>query len=413
VRGVGKHPALSVAADMLPLSIYQRLYERVGSFQGDVVPLHIGDTCLAPPADARLGALGFATEGQLELYRYAPPSGDVALVEGLVAKLRARNQLGFVGPANVQISCGATHALSASMRALLDPGQEILLLSPYWPLIRGIALSVSAQPVEVPFSHRLLAEPGVDPEALLEERITPRTAAIYLCNPNNPDGKVYDHDELAAVARVAERHHLWVLADEAYEYFVYDGRQHLSIAGLPGMAGRTLTAFTFSKSYAQAGLRVGYVVGPEDAVAAVRKMVNHTVYGVPRAMQRAALAALDTGEPFLAEARQRYQAARDLALARVQAPCVAPQGGTYLFLDLGQWVGDDDCALIAEDGPSVLERIAEAGVLLSPGMAFGQGFSRWARLCFISVTEQRLVEGIDRLNRVLAELAGAGGRRRG
>jgi aspartate/methionine/tyrosine aminotransferase len=406
VGWLGKHPSLSEAADALPLSIFQRLYERLARFPGqEVVPLHIGDTCLAPPAPARLGNLGFAADGQVDLYRYAPPAGDAALVEALVAKLRAGG-LPFASPESVQITCGATHALSTSLRAILDPGDEILLLSPYWPLIRGIALSVSARPVDVPFSHVLLSQPGADPEALLDARVGPRTRALYMCNPNNPDGKVYTHEELSAVARVAERHHLWVVADEAYEHFVYDGRKHVSIASLPGMAGRTLTVYTFSKSFAQAGLRVGYVCGPEDAVAAVRKMVNHTVYGVPRAMQRAALAALNGGEGFLREARERYQAARDLALARVQAPCTSPQGGTYLFLDLSEWIGAaDGCALISLDGPSVLERLAEAGVLLAPGSSFGEGYGRWARLCFSAVPEPLLVEGIERLNRVLAAMA--------
>jgi aspartate/methionine/tyrosine aminotransferase len=404
---LGKHPSLSTAADALPLSIFQRLYERLARFPGgEVVPLHIGDTCLAPPVPARLGNLGFGSDGQVDLYRYAPPAGDGALVEALVAKLRAENRLAFAAADSVQITCGATHALSTSLRAILDPGDEILLLSPYWPLIRGIALSVSARPVDLPFSQRLLREPGLDPEALIEERVGPRTRALYMCNPNNPDGKVYSEAELAAIARVAERHGLWVLSDEAYEHFVYDGRRHVSIASLPGMAARTLTVFTFSKSFAQAGLRVGYVCGPVDAVAAVRKMVNHTVYGVPRAMQAAALAALTGGRGFLDEARQRYQAARDLALSKVAAPCVAPQGGTYLFLDLGEWIGEgDSCALISLDGPSVLERLAEAGVLLAPGSSFGEGCGRWARLCFSAVPEPLLVEGIERMNRVLAAMA--------
>lgn len=411
---LGKHPSLSTAADALPLSIFQRLYERLGRFPGgEVVPLHIGDTYLPPPAPARLGALGFTEDAQVDLYRYAPPAGDAALVEALVAKLRRYNGLSFASAENVQITCGATHALSTSLRAILDPGDEIVLLSPYWPLIRGIALSISVRPVELPFSHRLLGQPGADPEALLESRIGPRTRALYMCNPNNPDGKVYSHEELAAIARVAERHHLWVIADEAYEHFVYDGRSHLSIASLPGMAARTLTVFTFSKSFAQAGLRVGYVVGPNDAIAAVRKMVNHTVYGVPRAMQRAALAAIEDSDGFLADVRQRYQAARDLALSLVQAPCTCPQGSTYLFLDLGEWIGAaDGCALISLDGPSVLERLAEAGVLLAPGMAFGEGYARWARLCFTAVPQKLLVEGIERLNRVLAGVS-SGARRSG
>jgi aspartate/methionine/tyrosine aminotransferase len=403
---LAKHPALSVAADALPLSIFARLYERLARFEGDVVPFHIGDTYLAPPEGSRLGSLGFSAGNEPALYQYSSPVGDPLLVEALVDKVRARNAMTFAEARNVQLTCGATHALSCSMRAVMDPGDEMLLLSPYWPLIRGIAKSCSVVPVEVPFGwDRLRLAGPVDVEALIEEHITERTASIYVCNPNNPDGKVLTAAELDAIARVAIRHDLWVLADEVYEHFIYDGRSHTSIATLPGMAERTLTAFSFSKSYGQAGLRAGYVVGPADATEAIRKMVNHTVYCVPRAVQRAALAAVVGGARFLDDARQRYQHARDVAVARVQAPCAVPQACTYLFLDLGAWMGpNDDCALVGADGPSVLERIAEAGLLLAPGISFGRAYGNWARLCFSSVPEERLVEGLDRLNRALEAL---------
>jgi len=405
LQAVARHPSLSIAADALPYSIFARLYERLATFQGDVVPFHIGDTYLDPPELSRLGALGFRTDSEPELYRYAPPSGDGDLIDALVDKVRRQNQMTFADASCVQITCGATHALSCCMRAVLDPGDEILVLAPYWPLIRGIAKSCSVRPVEVPFSASELAQPGVDPEAVIERHVSGRTTAIYVCNPNNPDGKVLSHAQLGAIARVAERHHLWVLSDEVYEDIVYDDLQHTSISTLPGMAERTMTAFSFSKSYGQAGLRVGYVVAPAPTAAAVRKMVNHTVYCVPRAVQRAALAAITSGAPHLADVRARYQQARDLALARVVPPCPTPRGCTYLFLDLSRWMRPgDDCALVGAGGPSVLERMAEAGLLLAPGIAFGANYGNWARLCFSSVPEERLIEGIDRLNGVLARM---------
>ncbi|HUH04410.1 MAG TPA: pyridoxal phosphate-dependent aminotransferase [Kofleriaceae bacterium] len=403
---MAKHPALSVASDALPLSIFARLFERLARFEGDVVPFHIGDTYLAPPEASRLGALGFSTGDEPGLYQYSSPTGDTGLVDALVDKVRRINRMSFAGSHSVQLTCGATHALSCSMRAVMDPSDEMLLLSPYWPLIRGIAKSCSVVPVEVPFGWDRLRQGGpVEVAAMIEPYITARTAAIYVCNPNNPDGKLLTGAELDAIVQVAVRHNLWVLADEVYEHFIYDGLEHRSIATLPGMAERTLTAFSFSKSYGQAGLRAGYVVGPGDAVEAIRKMVNHTVYSVPRAVQRAAHAALVGGDSFLDDARERYQRARDLAAARVQAPCAVPQGCTYLFLDLGAWMGpNDDCSLVGADGPSVLERIAEAGLLLAPGVAFGRAYGNWARLCFSSVPEPRLIEGIDRLNRALEAL---------
>ena len=297
----------------------------------------------------------------------------------------------------MQICAGATHALACAMGAVLDPGDELLVLAPHWPLIRGIAQARSVVAVEVPFSQILRAHPDADPAALIEVRVRPRTRAIYLCTPNNPDGAVFTERELRAVAEVAERHGLWILADEVYEDFVYDGGVHRSIAALPGIAARTITVGSFSKSFALAGARIGYAAGPATVIGAMRKMSNHSIYNVPHAVQRAALGALDGdggGEGFLAAARTRYAAARDLALASVKAPCAKPEGATYLFLDLRAWTGGHGCV-------ELLERFADAGVLLAPGGGFGEAFAAWARLCFTAVDEARLTDGIARINRVL------------
>jgi aspartate/methionine/tyrosine aminotransferase len=384
--------------------MFARLYERAERCTGPIIPFHIGDTHLAPPEAARLGNLGFTPAGDPHLYAYSKPAGDEALLDALVDKLRRKNKMEFASRENIQITNGATHALSCATRTALDPGDEILLLAPYWPLIRGISASLGARPVECTFSYRLFSEPDVDIEAMLDEKITRATAALYLTTPNNPDGKVLTRDELEAVARVAKKHDLWVLSDEAYEEYVYDGREHVSIATLPGMAERTLTAFTFSKTYALAGLRLGYIVGPTGAIDAARKMANHSVYNVACALQRAGLRAVQQGEPFIADTRVRYQAARDRAFARVQAPCSEPQGCTYLFLDLRDWIPEEEQSVY-----TVLEQFAEQGVLLAPGGSFGFEFAKWARLCYTAVAPAQLDDGIDRINAVLERIRGGGG----
>src|SRR5204863_8559619 len=135
-------------------------------------------------------------------------------------------------------------------------------------------------------------------------------------------------------------------------------------ASLPGALARTVTVFSFAKSYAQAGLRVGYALGPDGVIATIKKLVNHSVYNVPVAMQRAAFGALRNGAPFLATARAAYIAARDRARARLTAPAASPPGGAYLWVDFRQWTGDD-CM-------PILETCAATGVLLAPGSAFGE-----------------------------------------
>lgn len=381
----------------MPPSIFARLMERLASHQGEVFPFHLGDTHLLPPEAARLEALEWCSAREGTLYRYAAPAGDPDLIAALLRKLAARNGL-EVGPGALQITAGATHGFSCATRLCLDAHDEILLLAPHWPLLRGQVLAVNARPVEVPFSSLLYANPGADPAAIIREYVTPRTAAIYFTTPNNPDGKVLDERVLRGIAAAAREADLWVLADEVYEDYAFDGRPHVSIASLPGMAARTLTVFSFSKSYGQAGLRVGYVVGPEGPMAALRKLANHSIYNVPVAMQRAALVALTHGGPFLEAARDAYRAARETTMAAIaKAGLIAdrPEGGAYVFVDFAPLVGDSGSAL------PILEKLAAGGVLLSPGDAFGKDYRRFARLCYTATTPPRLQAGLERLTAIL------------
>jgi aspartate/methionine/tyrosine aminotransferase len=377
---VSRFPDVSTAGAAVPASIFARLREHLAKFPGDVIPLQIGDTHLAPPA--RLDDVVWAELAAGDLYAYGSPGGWTPLVDAIADKAWTKNKVG-VTATGIQVAVGATHALSCSVQALCDPGDELILLTPHWPLIRGIALGFGVVPIEVPIDAGI---PGI------EAAITSKTAAIYFATPNNPDGTMIDATGLAAIARVAVSHNLWLLADEVYEDYGYDA-QHTSIASLPGAADRTVTVFSFAKSYAQAGLRVGYALGPDHVIATMRKLVNHSVYNVPVAMQRAALGALRSGAPFLATARASYLRARDHARSRLVAPSENPAGGAYLWVDFRRWTG--------EDCMPILEHCAAAGVLLAPGNAFGAHCGGWARLCFTGVPADRLDEGIDRINAVL------------
>jgi N-succinyldiaminopimelate aminotransferase len=394
---VPRHPGLSAPVRALPASVFDRLWPRLRQSGHEIAPLHIGDTCLSPPPCARLGALGFTAGDEPELYRYAPSAGRIDLLETITRKVQGINQLAWCGPEHVQVTSGATHGLSLALRATCDPGDELLIMAPYWPLIRGIARSVGLVPVEVPFSQRLYEEPGADVAALIAPFVTPRTAALYFATPNNPDGKVHGRRELEGIAAVARRHDLWVVADEVYEHYTYEGREHLSIGALPGMEDRTCTVFSFSKSFGQGGLRVGYLVAPRELISTCRWLTLHSIYAVPVAMQRAAHAALERGGEFITEARVHYRAARDRAAAQLAAPARVPEGAQYLFVDLRAFVRDGDDGAIG-----VLERLADVGVMLSPGVLYGASWSGFARLCYTAVQLDALDRAIERINRVLA-----------
>src|SRR5262249_2137424 len=155
-----------------------------------------------------------------------------------------------------------------------------------------------------------------------------------LITPNNPDGKVLSRGQLERVAELARDRNLWVLSDEVYEDYVYYGAAHVSMAALAGMAERTLSVFSFSKSHAMAGMRLGYVAGPTEVIQHTRKICNHTVYSVPLHLQRGAVRALAHSADFIARAFEAHRAAREEAARSVGAPFFTPEGGAYLFLDL-------------------------------------------------------------------------------
>ena len=357
------------------------------------IELHIGDTHRAPPATARFARVD---ERPLDaaLYRYGAVAGLATLKEAFAARLSAQ---GF-GPAEVEpesqvlVGCGATHALFCTARALLDPGDEVLVAAPYWPLSVGVLRAAGAVPVEVPLTTRLYADPTADAAAIFEAAITPRTRALYFITPNNPDGKVLSMLQLAGIARLARARGLWVIADEVYADYVYEGA-HVSIARLDGMAERTVTVFSLSKSHAVAGARVGFAVGPSRVIAVARRVSTHTVFNVPLAAQRVALAALREPEAWLEAARREYLEARDATLRAMGgsgAVVLAPDGGSYVFIDFAPVLGDRPLT-------QLLERAIDRGVLLAPGDGFGDAYGRWARLCFTSVPRARLLGGVARL----------------
>ncbi|MFT3691511.1 MAG: pyridoxal phosphate-dependent aminotransferase [Kofleriaceae bacterium] len=374
---MSRFPSISSAGERVPASIFAKLREHLAKYPGDVIPFQIGDTHLPPPKG--LAAIDWSKMPVADLYTYGTPAGWDPLVAAIAEKAKARNGIPTTS-ANVQITVGTTHALDCAVKALCDPGDELILVTPHWPLIKGIAISHYVQPIEVL---------GI---GAIEHAITPKTSAIYVASPNNPDGIMLDGAQVDEIIRLARIHDLWILSDEVYEDYTYDS-PHISIASRA--PERTVTTFSFAKSYAQAGLRVGYALAPEPVTQAMRKLVNHSVYNVPVAMQVAAYKAMQD-VTFLATAREKYRAARDRARARLIAPAALPPGGAYLWVDFSKWSGDD-CM-------PVLEKIAERGVLIAPGHAFGDACKGFARLCFTGVPEARLDEGIDRVNAVLSAL---------
>ncbi|MCU1279658.1 MAG: Aspartate aminotransferase [bacterium] len=384
-------PSLSSSARALRESIFSRLQGRLAKHGADGVPLHLGDTWVAPPLSARE-----ALEASAADWRYGAPAGEAPLLSALADKLRRHNGLDWVVEANLQVTVGATAALAAAVRAVVDPGDEVICPTPHWPLIRGIVTNAGGVVVESPLSQALYADERADAAAILEPHLSARTSALYVTTPNNPDGKQLGRRHLEQLAELARRHDLWVLADEVYEDLAW-AEPHLSIASLPGMAERTLTVFSLSKTYAIAGHRLGYVAGAAAPMQALRKIANHTVYNVPSLLQRAALALVTapSARLWLDETREKYRQARDEASRLLAAPHFVPDGATYLFADFSRWAPSGDLW-------PLVERLLDAGVSIAPGEQFGRDFARHARICFTAVPPDRLRVGLARLADVLS-----------
>ncbi len=393
---MSERPALSRSAEAIRASVFADLQPRIDARTragGDLVALHIGDMHVEPPLPARF-ALVEGAGFDAALYRYGPIMGHEPLKAAFAAHLarHGRGPDAIDAAREILVTTGATHAVYCALRAALEPGDEVLVAAPYWPLSVGVVRSAGGVPVEVPLTSRLYEDPSLDAAALLRDAITPRTRALYLITPNNPDGYVLSEAQLAGIAQLAVERGLWVLSDEVYADYAFT-RPHASIARWPGMRERTLSTYSLSKSHALAGARVGFLVAPERVVALARRVATHTVFNVPVAAQRVAVAALHDGDAWLRPAQQAFRAARDETLGALEGSGVRvfpPHGGSYVFLDFTP-------VLSGRPLTRLLEGAIDRGVLLSPGDGCGEAYASWARLCYTAVPLPRLREGLARL----------------
>jgi len=408
-----RYPRFSQASDGLSAQVYTSLLGLAQASGNEVFPLHVGDTHLEPPESASVTAL--AEQRFVGLHRYADVRGEPALLDAIVGDLARRARP--VARERIQVTPGGTSGLDLACRALLSPGDEVLLLAPYWPLIRGIISACGAHAVEVPVytelapQHAHTHEPhasflrscaggrpstsGFDLRSTLEQALTPRTTAIYVNSPNNPTGVVLDEREVEVLARFAAEHDLWLLCDEAYERLSYREPAPVAVWAHPLLNERSVVLHTLSKSYGLSGARVGYLHGPEAALTRIAGLSTFATYCAARPMQVAAARALasEDGERWVQVARQQYETAAQMTAQALRVP--TPESGTFVFFDTTALL------LPGEQPHALLERIARAGVVLTPGSVAGKAYAAWARLCFTSVPLPTLSRALATLESVL------------
>ncbi len=271
---------------------------------------------------------------------YTRLDGITPLREAIATKLRAYNHMDVDPEREVLVASGATGALYASLLALLDPGDEVIVFEPFYGYHVSTLISLRLQPVIVP-----LASPSwtLDLDAV-RDSLTSRTRGMIVNTPSNPSGKVFEKEELAALAELAIEHDLFVFADEIYEYFIFDGREHISLATLPEMKERTITISGLSKTFSITGWRVGYLAADARWMAAIGYFHDLTYVCSPAPLQFGAAAGLRqlADSDFYSSLGIEYQAKRDQlcrALSDAGLPPSIPAGAYYVLADASRIEG--------------------------------------------------------------------------
>jgi aspartate/methionine/tyrosine aminotransferase len=377
-------PHLSAPVSGIRGSVYSKLLHRLSTYRGEVYPFHVGDTYRDPPPGCRMEDLRAADHPHLN--RYTPPQGLPALVDALVERTRARTGVP-VGREQLFVTGGATAGLSHAVGAVASTGDEVLILAPHWPLVDGICRTYGAVPVAVPFFG--VADSAEAAVRTVEAMRTARTVALYVNTPNNPSGHALPRAWLEALADWARREELWLLFDEVYEDYQYEGTHAYGFSLAPE---RAFSAHSFSKGFGMAGYRCGWLAGPPAPMDAALKLHTHSVYSATTASQVAALRVVTgAGDAWLAEARAAYAETGRKAAARLGVP--PPEGSTFLFLDVGTSLGPGGL-------PAFLEGCADEGLFAAPGPSFGP-YPRHLRVCYTAAPPDVVLRGIEVLARRL------------
>lgn len=383
---------LARSVQEIPPSGIRKLFDVVAQMD-DVISLGVGEPDFGTAWRVREAAIYGLERGRTS---YTGNSGLLELRQAIAAHLRRRYGLEYAPEGEVLVTVGVSEGLDLALRALLDPGDEVIVPQPcyvaYPPCIAlagGVAVPVATS----------AAQRFVPDAAAIEAAVTPRTRAILLNYPGNPTGAVPDEAALRAIAAVAARHDLVVISDEIYDRLSYDA-EHVSFATLPGMRERTLLLNGFSKTYGMTGWRVGYAAGPEPLVAAMTKIHQYTALCASRQAQEAAIEAFRVPDREVLAMVDDYDARRRLIVAglnRIGLPCHLPEGAFYAFPSIA------GTGLSAQEFAERL--LLEARVAVVPGDAFGLGGEGHIR-CAYATALPKIEEALERMDRFVRSLPG-------
>jgi aminotransferase len=349
-----------------------------------------------PPPKEIIEAAHRAIDG--DFHQYAITWGTPRLRQAIADKYRRSYGMEVHPDRNVTVCCGSTETMLATLMAVLNPGDEVIIFEPFYENYGPGCIMSQAEPVYVP-----LEPPDFSFDAdRLRRAVSPRTRAIIFNSPNNPSGKVFSRAELQLIADVCIEHDLLAITDEIYEHILYDGETHIPIATLPGMAERTITISGISKSYSVTGWRIGYAVANAELSVGIRRAHDFITVGAPHPLQEAAVTALNLPDSYYVSLRESYQARRDLLFGKVEEAgfkAFKPKGAYYILTDVAHWLPEYGCA---DDHEFAMFLVKEIGVATVPGSSFysTKDLGRTKiRFCFPK-TDDMLIEAGRRLQKL-------------
>lgn len=356
----------------------KRLSERVYTFTDSVIRrmtrisnqygainLSQGFPDTNPPEPVMEALARVAWEGP---HQYSITFGAKNLREKLAERFLKTAGLSVDPETQIIVTCGGTEAMMCAMMTLCNPGDKMLVFSPFYENYGADAILSGAEPLYVP-----LVPPdfGFDPD-VIEQGFRDGAKGIIICNPSNPCGKVFTREELEVIAEIVKRYDGYVITDEVYEYMVYAPSVHTSVASLPGMAERTITCSSLSKTFSITGWRLGYMIGPAEVMEHAKKVHDFLTVGAPAPLQEAAVAGLSLGEEYYRDLNRTYTRKRDdflEGLDRIGLRHNVPQGTYFVMVDISEFL-ETDFFRGWTDLQFCEWMIREIGVAAVPGSSF-------------------------------------------
>lgn len=367
----------------------------------DVIALSAGEPDFDTPQHIKDAAIRALEEGFTKYT--SPPSGIPDLKEAVIERFRLDHGLAYTSD-EIVVNNGAKHALALAVAAVLNPGDEMIIPTPYWVTFTEQPKLVGANPVIV----ETRSEDGLKlTPQLLRAAITPRTRMVLINSPSNPSGAVYTREEMVALGEVIVENDLYVLGDEIYEKLIYDDAEHVSMATLSDeLKARTIVVNGVSKTYAMTGWRIGYAAGPRDVIALMDKAQSQTISHPASISQKAAVQALAGPQESIEQMRQEYDTRRRFVIAALNAMdgvvCDLPKGAFYAYPDVSSFFGRQGPGGPITDSTALCDYLLdEARVACVPGAGFGT--RPHLRLSYATSMEN-LQKALERMAQALGRL---------